>query len=606
MKKIVKPLAAVFAAVMVFSMMSFAFAAVGAKFSINLASETDSQVIIEVKLESGSFQNIDFGVTSNPAKIKACTKITPNMTIALEGAQASNTATGLFGCSIDAGFAEEGGVIATYTFEKVAGTNISKDDFELNVTNCSAEFEVVNNIPVYVEPSTEETTEPSTEPPTEEPTEPEYTEPSTEESTEASTNPTSGKPIFSLNLADETATQVVLTVKLDSGSFNVFEFGITYNLAKVKKCTKIVGNTDIALEGTQQYYAPTGLYSAAVKPAYDKAGGVIATYTFEKVPGKYITKDDFSLKISNCEDDVGPVTAGVRNNLPSVPANETPTNPSEPSTEIPTEAPTEVPTEPEHNFSEWYYIQEATCTTPGLTIRYCKICNEVEFKAVDVLPHSYESVVTPPTCTEAGYVTYTCSCGDCYTEPYAGSLGHSFGKWIETKPATCTTKGEIKSSCSRCGETKTIETEVSDTKHTTGEWEVFEEATPFASGVEVKRCLYCGIIADARSLAFKGGKIHSVSIGDISMSYKDSATITPNISADAGVDYTVTYSSSNTDVVSIDANGKLTTNGTGDATITVTVIDQYGREVTDTCKVNVSYKWWQWIIVIVLFGWIWY
>ncbi len=102
------------------------------------------------------------------------------------------------------------------------------------------------------------------------------------------------------------------------------------------------------------------------------------------------------------------------------------------------------------------------------------------------------------------------------------------------------------------------------------------------------------------------GKVHSVSINDISMSYKDSATVTPSINADSGVKYTVSYSSSNTDVVSIDSNGRVTTNDKGSATITVTVTDEYGNTVTDTCNVNVSYKWWQWIIVIVLFGWIWY
>lgn len=102
------------------------------------------------------------------------------------------------------------------------------------------------------------------------------------------------------------------------------------------------------------------------------------------------------------------------------------------------------------------------------------------------------------------------------------------------------------------------------------------------------------------------GKVHSVSINDISMSYKDSATVTPSINADSGVNYTVTYSSSNTDVVSVDSNGRLTTNDKGSATITVTVTDEYGNTVKDTCEVKVSYNWWQWIIVIVLFGWIWY
>ncbi len=104
----------------------------------------------------------------------------------------------------------------------------------------------------------------------------------------------------------------------------------------------------------------------------------------------------------------------------------------------------------------------------------------------------------------------------------------------------------------------------------------------------------------------KLGKVNSVSIDNISMNYKDIATITPSISADADVDYTVTYSSSNPSVASVDANGKVSTGKTGSATITVTVTDEYGNTVSDTCNVEVRYTWWQWIIVIVLFGWIWY
>ncbi len=177
-------------------MLTSALAAVGAKFSINLASETDTQVVIEVKLESGSFEALDFGITANSAKIKKCTKIDFDLDIVINGGvQANNPDTGLFGCAIDAGYDKVGGVVATYTFEKVAGANISKDDFAMNVTNCSAEFEVVNNIPVYVEPTepSEEPTEPSEEPtePSEEPSEPseEPSDPS-EEPTEPSEEPT--------------------------------------------------------------------------------------------------------------------------------------------------------------------------------------------------------------------------------------------------------------------------------------------------------------------------------------------------------------------------------------------------------------------------------
>ncbi|MEE1066706.1 MAG: DUF6273 domain-containing protein [Acutalibacteraceae bacterium] len=122
----------------------------------------------------------------------------------------------------------------------------------------------------------------------------------------------------------------------------------------------------------------------------------------------------------------------------------------------------------------------------------------------------------------------------------------------------------------------------------------------FGSGTEAK------VITEGEPEPEIKGKVHSVSIDDISMLYKDSATVTPSINVDSSVNYTVTYSSSNTDVVSVDSNGNITTNDKGSATITVTVTDEYGNTVSDTCEVNVKYKWWQWIIVIVLFGWIWY
>lgn len=34
----------------------------------------------------------------------------------------------------------------------------------------------------------------------------------------------------------------------------------------------------------------------------------------------------------------------------------------------------------------------------------------------DVHEHDYDAVVTEPTCTERGYTTYTCECGDSYVD----------------------------------------------------------------------------------------------------------------------------------------------------------------------------------------------
>ena len=40
--------------------------------------------------------------------------------------------------------------------------------------------------------------------------------------------------------------------------------------------------------------------------------------------------------------------------------------------------------------------------------------------------HSYKDVVTAPTCTEKGYTTHTCACGDSYRDSYVGALGHDY------------------------------------------------------------------------------------------------------------------------------------------------------------------------------------
>ena len=40
--------------------------------------------------------------------------------------------------------------------------------------------------------------------------------------------------------------------------------------------------------------------------------------------------------------------------------------------------------------------------------------------------HNHEAVVTAPTCTEAGYTTHTCVCGDTYTDSEVAALGHDY------------------------------------------------------------------------------------------------------------------------------------------------------------------------------------
>ncbi|MFR1402230.1 MAG: leucine-rich repeat protein [Oscillospiraceae bacterium] len=69
--------------------------------------------------------------------------------------------------------------------------------------------------------------------------------------------------------------------------------------------------------------------------------------------------------------------------------------------------------------------------------------------------HNYKDVVTAPTCTEKGYTTHTCACGDSYVDAYVDALGHAWDNGKVTKEPTETETGVKTFTCTRCGETRT-------------------------------------------------------------------------------------------------------------------------------------------------------
>lgn len=96
------------------------------------------------------------------------------------------------------------------------------------------------------------------------------------------------------------------------------------------------------------------------------------------------------------------------------------------------------------------------CENTGLTEgSHCSRCNDatVEQETVPALGHTYESVVTAPTCTEQGYTTYTCSCSDSYVSDYVDATGHNYTSEVTT-PATHTATGVMTYICD-CGDSYT-------------------------------------------------------------------------------------------------------------------------------------------------------
>lgn len=89
----------------------------------------------------------------------------------------------------------------------------------------------------------------------------------------------------------------------------------------------------------------------------------------------------------------------------------------------------------------------------------------------------------------------------------------------------------------------------------------------------------------------------------IFMNYKDQKEIV--LGADRDLAYVEWYSFDES-VATVDENGKVTGVGTGSTYVCCYAEDTNGNAFIEECCVYVSFAWWQWLINIFLFGWIWY
>ena len=97
--------------------------------------------------------------------------------------------------------------------------------------------------------------------------------------------------------------------------------------------------------------------------------------------------------------------------------------------------------------------------------------------------HSYKAAVTAPTCTEKGYTTYTCACGDSYVADEVAALGHTEGEAVveNNVEPSCTADGSYENVvyCTVCNaELSRVNTVVSATGHTAGEVVKENEVAP--------------------------------------------------------------------------------------------------------------------------------
>ena len=203
-----------------------------------------------------------------------------------------------------------------------------------------------------------------------------------------------------------------------------------------------------------------------------------------------------------------------------------------------------------HNFCEWKTVQEPSCTEFGSEIRVCTVCKKQEYRITNIQHGQYELKNYKSNCESDGYS------GDKY--------------------------------CSICGELIEKGSVITKAGHTFGSWQIVTEPTVDSEGLEKRVCSKCGA-EETRAIS----KLEPVQVTDVeldiaqkALNVGDTFTITATVKPDNATDKSVTWSSSNTSVATVDENGVVTAVSEGTATITATA----SNGVEASCTVTVKQK----------------
>ena len=98
--------------------------------------------------------------------------------------------------------------------------------------------------------------------------------------------------------------------------------------------------------------------------------------------------------------------------------------------------------------------EDVTTTEKEVTTTVEDVTTTEETPTTTEHVHAWDEgeITTPPTCTEKGVKTFTCSCGETRTEE-VDALGHNY-EWVVDKEATVTETGSKHEECTRCHDKK--------------------------------------------------------------------------------------------------------------------------------------------------------
>ena len=153
-----------------------------------------------------------------------------------------------------------------------------------------------------------------------------------------------------------------------------------------------------------------------------------------------------------------------------------------------------------HDMQETTPAVAPDCINPGKTavLTCANGCGKTEGGVpVDPTGHNYSAVVTPPTCTEQGYTTYTCACGDSYKDNFVDPKEHDYETAV-THPG-CTSQGYTTYTCADCGYSYKADYK-EETGHTAEPIPGVEPGCTSTGLTEGSKCAVCGDILTSQEI----------------------------------------------------------------------------------------------------------
>ena len=179
-----------------------------------------------------------------------------------------------------------------------------------------------------------------------------------------------------------------------------------------------------------------------------------------------------------------------------------------------------------HDYGDWIIDKEATEESEGEKHKECSRCDSRITEDIEKLPphvHNYvETAREDSSCSKTGSITYTCECGDSYTEEIA-KKAHTPGEWTVKTPATEDATGLEIRSCTECG-TQTDSRVIEKLPHTHNYVTDTKAATCTTDGYVKKTCA-CGSVINT-VIPATGHKYGDAVVVKATCTKKGSSTLT--------------------------------------------------------------------------------